>query len=114
MSQFWQQQALHPALMDDREQLVLDVRTAATDLVENHRACAPDRGRCLDVLERAVECRHREPHQVVKVQKAGVVVPKRDLQRLGSSGQQQAFGGAVWADQQQRRLGCQRCQICLP
>ena len=107
VSQAIQRQALHLALVDDGEELVLDVGATAADLVEDHCASAPDSRRSLDVFEAAVFPGYGKTDQVIKVEQAGVVVTKIQAQCCGDLGQQQAFGRAVRSYQQQRLFGCQ-------
>ena len=105
VAQTFQGNALHPALVDDGKQLVLNVRSAAADLIKDHGTSAPNRCGRGHVLQPTVLARQRKTHQIIKVEQAGVVVPKSQPQRCGDAGQHQALGGAVRADQEQRLLG---------
>jgi len=60
MTQPLKQHALRSALVDDRKQLVLDVRAATANLVENDGFRAPDGRRRPDVLERTILAGQRE------------------------------------------------------
>ena len=71
-----QWQALHLSLMDDGKELVLDIGSAATDLIKNNSPCPPNGCWCFDILQSTVCTWQRESDQVVKIQKTCVVVPK--------------------------------------
>jgi hypothetical protein len=106
-----QRDALHAALVHQREQAVLVLRLAAADLVDQHRLGLPDGGRRLEEAHRArLLLRVREPDQVVEGDQARVVVAVLEFQRLGQRVQQVGLAGAGAADQQQRVLGHQRGQ----
>ena len=98
----FERQSLYPPLVDDREQLVLDVRPAAADLVEDDGARPPDRRRGLHILEFPVLPRQREAHEIVEIEEARIVVPGGQPERRGNPGQQQGFGGAVRTDEEKR------------
>ncbi len=96
--------ALHAALVDDGEELVLEVGAAAVDLVEEDGLGVPDGGRGAQVLEPAGAIGHGVADEVVEAEQAGVVVAPGEAQRLRHAGQQQALAGAVRADEQHRQL----------
>jgi len=80
--------------------------TAASDLVEEHRVRAPNGAeRCGVANAAAALVGDREAREVVELQQRRVVVPWLQLQRLGQPQQQQCFGGAVVADEEQRFAG---------
>ena len=69
--------------MNNGEELVLYVGTAAADLVEDNGARSPDRRRRLNIVKRAVLVWQREPYQVVEVKQARVVVAEFKPERFG-------------------------------
>ena len=98
--------ALHAALMDDRKELVLEVGTAAVDLVEEDRLGVPDGGRRAQVREPTVAIGYGVADEVVEAEQAGVVVTPGEAEGLRRAGQQQALAGAVRTDEQHRQLRC--------
>lgn len=98
---------LDDLLVDDRKQLVLQLRPAAGDFVEQHRLGVPDRGGRLQVDEFSV-LRHREADQVVEVQERRVVVAVCEAERRGEAREDQRFRRAMRTDEEQRRLRRQR------
>ncbi len=96
---------LDPPLVDDREQLVLELRPAAVDLVEEDRLGVPDRGRRPQPVEAPVPVGDRVADEVVVGEQARVVVAPGQAERLRDPRQQQALAGAVRADQEDRQLG---------
>ena len=98
---------LRLALVDDGKELVLDVGPAAADLVEDHRARAPDRGRRRHVAQALLAVGQRETHEVVEAEQARVVVPAGEPEGGRDAGQQQRLRGAVRTDQEQGFAGDQ-------
>ena len=101
--------------MDNREKLVLDIRPAAADLVEDDRFGAPDGGRGLDVFERPVLARQRKPDQVVEIEKARIVVPELEFERYATDQEERARGDQCpgWIDppgkfEEGDQNGCER------
>ena len=86
--------------MNDGKELVLDVGATAADFIEDYGTGAPNSRRRLDVLQTTVFARQGKAHQIIKIQKAGVVVAKLQTKGGGHTSQQQALGGAVRADEQ--------------
>ncbi len=105
VGQLGQLEALHAALVDDREELVLEVGTAAVDLVEEDGLGTPDGGRRAQVLETTGAIGHGVADEIVVVEQAGVVVAPGEAEGIGHAGQQQALAGAVGTDEQHRQLG---------
>ena len=99
--------SLGDALVDEREELVLELGTAARDLVEEHRLRLPHRGRRLQVDEPAV-LRHGIAEEVVEAQDRGVVVAEGEAERRGQARQKERLRGPVRPDEEDRRLGGER------
>lgn len=101
VDEFFEQQALDAALVDDGEELVLQVRAAARDLVDEYRFGTPDGCGGLDVFEGAVFAREREADEVVVIDQAGVVVPPLKAEAGRYAVEQIRFPGPVRSDEQQ-------------
>ena len=96
-----EREALHPLLVDDGEELVLHLRTAAADLVEEDALRVPQRRRRAQVAQ-PLALRHRETDEVVEGEQARVVVSVRESERRRQPLEQRALGAAVRADEQHR------------
>ena len=88
-----------PALVDDREQLVLQVRPAAVDLVEEHELGTPDRPGRADEAQPAGVVGQRDADQVVVVEQRRVVVAEGETQRW----RRRARRAASWRCRARRR-----------
>ena len=108
IAQAFQSDSLHTALMDDGEQLVLQFRAGAVDFVDEHHLRIPDGGFSGDVTEAALIIgRHRDTHQVIVIDQAGIVEAVIQFQGLGQAFQQKTLGRAMPPDEQQRILAGQ-------
>ncbi len=111
VAQALQPLALHAALMDDGEELVLQLGPGAVDLVDEDHLRVPHRGRCGQVAQgRSVLVRQGDANQVVEVDQRGIVESVFELEGLRQTLQQETLGGAVPADHQKRIAGGQGCE----
>ena len=99
--------------MHQGEQAILVLRFAATDLIDQHRFGVPDGCWSFQELDPAVFLiRVGKPHQVIKGNQAGVVVPVFETKFLGQGVEQEGFPGPGPANEQQGILRDECCEYC--
>ncbi len=68
--------SLYPALMDDREELVLQFRSGAVDFIEEHNLCVPDGGGSADISQAfTFLVGNGKTDKVVVIDEAGIIKP---------------------------------------
>jgi len=103
VAEFLERDALDAALVDDGEELVLEVGARAAQFVDEDDLRVPDRGGGADVAEGSLRgVGHGDADEVVVVEERRVVEAVGEPEGLGETLEQEALGGAVAADEQQR------------